>query len=129
MTATCTLCGESISAELDNIFDSMREDRMFSRLGATFQNHMLNKHAGEPQRAIPDESCKAGLGQFLGLAPAGRLGVGIVAITAQGSALLSYLESSDPVFNKKMGLMREIVQKAIEQKKSQPVTSSPLVVG
>lgn len=128
MTATCTLCRESVSAEPDNIFDSQRDDRTFSRLGATFQNHMLSKHANEPQQCIPESDLKAGLGQFLGLAPPGRMGIGIVATTAQGTALLSYLESTDEVFKQKISLLREIVLKAIEQKKVQPVKSS-LVVG
>ena len=115
MTATCTLCGTLITAEPDTILDSQRDDRTFGRLGATFQAHMLKFHAAEPQQAI-DMQPPLPLQAFLGLAPAGKVALGVVAMTAQGIALFSYLESQDPIFNGKTETMREVVRKSIEQK-------------
>src|SRR6266481_6507137 len=110
MTATCTLCGQVITAEADGLMDSQRDDRTLGRLGGMFRAHLGKLHADEPQTALDTTIMRCTVGQM----------IGAVGMTVQGAVLFSYLQSSDPVFQAKVGQMREIVSKAMEQKAVKP---------
>jgi hypothetical protein len=112
VTAACTLCGTHIIAEPDGLLDAQRDDRTFGRLGATFKQHMEKFHGAEPQRCIDPAVFQ---GNTLSIPQL----IGVLAITVQGVALFSYLQSEDPVFSSKTAQMRDVITKAMEQK--QPV--------
>ena len=110
MTATCTLCGQVITAEPDGVIDSQRDDRTLGRLGGLFRMHLAKFHGAEPQTAIDESIMRCSIPQM----------IGAVGMTVQGAVLFSYLQSSDPVFQTKVGQMREIVSQAMEQKVVKP---------
>jgi hypothetical protein len=109
VTAICTLCGTPIVAEPDGLLDAQRDDRTFGRLGASFKAHMEKVHKSEPQRCIDPAIFQ---GNTLSIPQL----FGVLAITVQGVALFSYLDSQDPVFLDKTAKMREVIIKAMEPK-------------
>lgn len=113
MTATCTLCGQLITAEPDGVLDSQRDDRTLGKLGGLFRMHLAKHHGAEPQTAIDESIMRCSVPQM----------IGAVGMTVQGAVLFSYLQSSDPVFQQKVGQMREIVSQAMEQKTLKPMVT------
>src|SRR5712671_1141607 len=111
MTATCTLCGIVLNSPEDQILEPGRDDRTFSRLGALYRKHFSDCHAKDSQTFIADQ-LPAGVSM--------EQAFGVLSVTTQACVMFSYLKSEDEVFLEKSRLMREIVQKAIEQKEMKP---------
>lgn len=87
--------------------------------------HMLKKHAHARQAALDASVAQCTIGQLIGLSddPRVPMALGVVGMTSQGVALYSYLQSADPVFEQKVGQMRQIVSQAMEQKPVKPVVA------
>ncbi len=114
MTATCTLCGTLISAEPDPVLDPQRDDRTFGRLGGIFRKHLAQFHGAEPQKVLDQGMMKGSVPQM----------IGVIGVTAQAAAMFSFLESTDEVFQQKTVAMKQIIEKAIEQKRISPLVTA-----
>ncbi len=114
MTATCTLCGQVITAEPDGLLDVQRDDRLMGRIGGMFRAHLEKLHNTEEQTVFQPPVMHGGSIAHL---------IGVAGITSQSIALYSYLISTDPVYLQKLGQMRQIVEKAMEQKQPKPAVA------
>ncbi len=114
MTATCTLCGQVITAEPDGLLDAQRDDRLMGRMGGMFRAHLEKLHAKEEQAIFGPPIMQGGSIAHL---------IAVAGITSQSIVLYSYLLSTDPVYLQKLGQMRQIVEKAMEQKAPKPAVA------
>lgn len=119
MTASCTLCGIPIEAPDDPIMDTRRLRRTVTLLAMRMLQHMQLVHSNIEQAVVNREE------NF----PPGKpnsLMTLIEAASAHATLLtaLSYLTSEDEQLKDQMLKMRELVDKAMEQKPVQPLVSA-----
>lgn len=115
MTASCTLCGELFS-----IPDDLRgAKKTLGELGKNFGKHLVKAHSADPQTAFDPENLKCSIAQLVQpqLSP-------MFGLTFQAAILYSYLKSEDKAFNGSVQQMKNMLDKAMEQKLVQPLVSA-----
>jgi hypothetical protein len=113
MTGTCILCGREVCSRDDPTVDVMRLRRCATGLALAMLQHIGVYHQNEEQTAI-DRTMNI---------PASKPNTILTLLEAASAnasltTALSFMKTDDPVLEREIGLMRDVVMRSIEQKQA-----------